>query len=90
VMIEEATVDGHGCVGDENDRTLVDEEERGFENTVFGAWRNVMWRMVSESLFMLYRLLPSPLYRSTFVSGVVWSTHVMLNLVDFKGVLESS
>jgi hypothetical protein len=51
VTIEEATVDGNVCVGDEagaeNDSSmLVDEEERGLKNTVFGAWRNVMWRMV--------------------------------------------
>jgi hypothetical protein len=65
VTIEEATVDGHGCVGDEaeaeNDSSmLVEEEERGLKNTVFGAWRNVMWRMVSSFI----------MYRSSFVSGV--------------------
>ena len=76
VTIEEATVDGHGCVdGDKDDRILVDEEEYyGLKNTLFGAGRNVMWRMVS--LFIWYRL--------RFVSGVVWSTPIKLNLVGFK------
>ena len=44
VMIEEPTLDGHGHVGDddEDDSMLVDEEEPGLRNTLFGAWRNVM------------------------------------------------
>jgi hypothetical protein len=55
VTIEEATVDGHGCgSSDKNDRMLVDEEEYGLKNIPFGAWRNVMWSIVS--LFMLYGL----------------------------------
>ena len=73
VMIEETTVDGYGCEGDEEeDRILVDEEERVSKNTVFWAWRNVMRRMIS-----LYKVLPLPLCRSTF-SGVVWSTYARL------------
>ena len=36
VTIEEATVDGHGCMsGNEDDRMLVDEEEYGLKNTPF-------------------------------------------------------
>jgi hypothetical protein len=40
VTIEEAKVDGHGCVsGDkDDDRKLVDEEEYRLKNTPFGAW----------------------------------------------------
>lgn len=65
MMIEETTVDGHGCVsGDKDDRMLIDEAEYGLNNSPFNAWRKVMWRTVS--LFILYRL--------RFVSGVVWST----------------
>jgi len=39
VTIEEAMVDEHRCVGDddEEDRVLVGEEERGLENTLFEA-----------------------------------------------------
>jgi len=39
VTIEEAMVDEHGCVGDddEEDRVLVGEEERELENTLFEA-----------------------------------------------------
>ena len=69
-------VDARGCVGgsDEDDRMLVDEEEYGLKNTLFGTWRNAMWRMVS--LFILYR--------SRFAPGVVCSTPTKLNLFDFK------
>jgi len=81
VRIEGATVDGCGCVGDDDegddDRMLVHAEECGLKNTLFGTWRNVMWRMVSLVI----------LYRSRFVSEVIWSTPTKLNLVD---VLESS
>ena len=58
VTIDEATVDAHGCVddGDEDDRMLVDEDERVLKNAVFEAWRNVMRRMIS-----LHILLALPL-----------------------------
>ena len=79
VTIEEATVDGYDrCVGDdegdEDGRMPVHAEKCGLKNTLFGAWRNVMWRMVS--LFILYR--------SRLVSRVLWSTPTKLILVDFK------
>ena len=79
VMIEEPTLDGHGHVGDddEDDSMLVDEEEPGLRNTLFGAWRNVMWRTVS--LFTLCRL--------RFVSG---GRLVDSCKVKFQGVLERS
>ena len=44
------------------------------ENTLFEAWRNVMWKMIS-----LYKVLPLSLYKWIFVPGVVWSTHARLN-----------
>jgi len=82
VTIEEPTVDGHGRVGDEDedDSMLVDEEVRALKNTLFEAWRNVMWRVVS--LFMLRR--------SRFISEVIWSTPAKLNprrAGNFTGIL---
>ena len=74
VTIQEAMVDGHRCVSDEED----DRMKYGLENTLFEAWRNMMWRMIS-----LYKVLPLSLYKWIFVPGVVWSTHARLNLVDF-------
>jgi hypothetical protein len=75
LTIEEATVDGHGCVGDdeEDDRMLVGGEEFALESTFFGAWRNVTWTTVT--LLMLYRSIFIPGVRLIVIkTRMIWST----------------